>query len=157
MKKTLLLIAISLFALSAAARAQDPFIGTWKQNLAKSKYDPASGTPKAGTTVKREAVPGGGVKVTTDGTDAQGKPTHTEYTAKYDGKDNPLKGNANYDTISLRLTDPKTRIAVYKKGGMVVRMSRTTVSADGKSGVTEDVGAYGTGPAFHNATFFDKQ
>jgi hypothetical protein len=151
-------VVMFLFVFSAAAWAQqDPFLGTWKQNMAKSVYDPASMTPKSGTTVKREAAPGGGVNITTDGMDAQGKPTHTEYTAKYDGKDNPVKGSPNYDTISLRLTNPNTRIAVYKKAGVVVRMSRTTVSKDGKSNITEDVGAYGTGPAFRSSAFFDKQ
>ena len=39
----------------AAQAQQDPLIGTWKQNMAKSKYDPANLTPKSGTTVKREA------------------------------------------------------------------------------------------------------
>jgi hypothetical protein len=142
MKLRALIFVLAIVAATPGMWAQqDPFIGTWKQNLAKSKYDPGP-PPKGPTTVRREAAPGGGVKVTTDGMNAQGQPTHTEYTAKYDGTDTPLKGSPNYDTVLWRLTNPNTRMAVYKKGGVVVRMSRATVSKDGKSLTTEDVGVY---------------
>ena len=157
MKKTLLLIAISLFAFSSAWAQQDPFLGTWKQNLAKSKYDPASGTPKAGTTVKREAA-GSGYKVTTDGMNAQGAPTHTEYTtATLDGKDYPLKGSADYDSVAIKKIDANTIITINKKGGATVRMLRTTVSKDGKTSTSDQVGYNAQGMAFHNVTVFDKQ
>ena len=48
-------------------QAGSPTIGTWKLNLAKSKYDPANLAPKSMTT-KMEAV-GGSIKSTTIGTD----------------------------------------------------------------------------------------
>jgi hypothetical protein len=61
--------------------AADAFIGTWKLNEAKSKL--SAGGPK-NTTVVYEAA-GDNVKVTTDGTE-DGKPTHSEWTGKFDGK-----------------------------------------------------------------------
>jgi hypothetical protein len=48
------------------------FMGTWKLNEAKSKFTPGTGE---NTTVVYEAG-GDSVKVTVDGVDADGKPTH---------------------------------------------------------------------------------
>ena len=135
----------------------DPFVGTWKQNLAKSRYDPASLTPKTGTTLKREAV-GSGYKTTTDGMNAQGAATHTEYTAAtLDGKDYPVKGSPDYDSVSIKKIDANTQISVYKKGGTVVRMYRTIMSTDGKTFTSNQIGDTAQGVAFHNLTVFDKQ
>src|SRR5215470_17760684 len=72
----------------------DPFIGTWKLNLAKSKYSPGP-SPKS-QTVTHEAV-GQGVKFTAKGTDAEGKPIDFQFTANYDGKDYPVTGNPIFD------------------------------------------------------------
>ncbi len=69
----------------------------------------------------------------------------------------PHKGNPNYDTISFRLTNPRTRVTVYKKDGVVVRMTRITLAADSKSSIHHEVGAYVGAPAFHNITVFEKQ
>ena len=148
---------VTFAVLSSAGWAQqDPFIGTWKQNMAKSKYDPASVTPKAGTTVKREAAGANAYKVTTDGMNPQGATTHTEYTATLDGKDSPLKGSADYDSVSIKKTDANTLITVNRKGGTVVRMLRTVVSKDGKTSTSDQVGYNAQGSAFHNVTVFDK-
>src|ERR1041385_6449595 len=70
-------------------------------SVAKSKYSP--GPASKSQTVKQEAWEGG-VKLTTDGMDSDGKPTHTEYAAKFDGKDYPWKGNPNADMISIKRT-----------------------------------------------------
>src|SRR5262245_2998960 len=71
-------------------------IGTWKLNLAKSKYSPGP-APKS-QAVTYEAV-GQGVKVTAKGTNAEGQPVDYQYTANYDGKDYPITGNPNFDAI----------------------------------------------------------
>ena len=158
MLKKLTVLSLFVVAFSITARAQqDPFVGTWKMNLAKSKFDPASQAPKGPTTVKREAAPDGAFHVTTDGTDAQGKPTHTEFTFKYDSKDYPVKGSTGYDTEAFTRIDPNTRIIIYKKGGNVVRMQRQVVAKDGKSSANDEFGAYAGSAPFHNVTVFDKQ
>jgi ribosomal protein L21E len=64
-------------------------MGTWKLNEAKSKI--GAGSPK-NTTVVYEAT-GDDVKVTVDGTDGDGKPVHSEWTGKYDGKDYGHRGS----------------------------------------------------------------
>ena len=40
---------------------------------------------------------GDSVKVTTDGTDRDGKPVHGEWTGKFDGKDYPVTGDPTTD------------------------------------------------------------
>jgi hypothetical protein len=160
MKHTLAACVVTLLvasATSAHAQQADPFVGTWKQNLAKSTYDPASLTPKSGTTVKR-AASGKGYKLTADAVSAQGAATHTEYTAAtLDGKDYPLTGSKDYDSVALTRIDANTLITVDKKGGAVVRMLRTTVSKDGKTTTSVSVGYNSQGVAFHVVTVFDKQ
>src|ERR1035437_2979541 len=115
-----------VFALTclAAWAQQGPFVGTWKQNLAKSKYSPGP-PPAQGNVTKIEAVPNG-LKVTTTNNppNAQGVSNSTEWTAYYDGKDYPMKDTSNaFDSNSLKKTGPRTLEAVSKKDGKVMRTS----------------------------------
>jgi len=84
MKARMLLLTLALcFAGTAASFAQSPQMGTWKLDEAKSKIP--AGMVKNSTVIY--AAEGDSVKVTTDGTGGDGKPIHTEWTGKFDGKD----------------------------------------------------------------------
>jgi hypothetical protein len=61
-----------------SAQASNPRLGTWKLNVEKSKYHP--GPAPQSVTMKIEAA-GEGEKATTEGVNATGAPTQTEYTA----------------------------------------------------------------------------
>src|SRR5260370_16505956 len=111
---TLLFVAL---ALSVVARAADQHSGTWKMNPAKSKYSPGP-TPKS-ITVKIDSE-GDSIKLSSEGIDAAGNPTHVEYTAKYDGKDYPITGVPNADTVALERLDASTTRSTKKKGAPVV-------------------------------------
>ena len=69
--------------LGAAAHASDNHVGTWKLNLAKSKYRPGP-APKEGW-LKIESQTDG-LKFTIHGTDAEAKTVHFEFSPKFDGK-----------------------------------------------------------------------
>ena len=88
-------------ALPQAGLAQShPLIGTWKVNLAKSKYSP--GPPPRSNTAIWEAV-GQGFRTRTEGIDAQGNPTKTDAGVfSFDGKSYPYTGNAAYDASSYK-------------------------------------------------------
>jgi hypothetical protein len=151
-------VAVALVVIAggkARAQASDPQAGTWKENMSKSKYNPASLTPKTGNT-KRE-VAGSGYKTTTDGIDAKGAPTHTESTANLDGKDYPLTGSADRDSVSYKKIDANTLIEVDKKAGAVTRMLRIVVSKDGKTRTVDSVGYNAQGVAFHNTAVYERQ
>jgi len=96
-------VAFSVLSFPAAAQSADPWLGTWKVNLAKSTYSPGP-KPTTAATVKIEPWQGG-MKTTIDATNAQGQPTHTETIGKFDGKDNPVSGAAAPNTT----TEPRIR------------------------------------------------
>lgn len=151
---TLLLTSILVFA---APIAHAEIAGTWKQNLAKSKFDPGP-IPMNPQSAKWE-VAGSGYKVTVDAMNNQGVANHIEYTvATLDGKDYPVKSTSStpgYDTISYKRIDPNTIIIVYKLAGTVNRISRMIESKDGKSLVLDQLG-YGPQGASNNTIVFER-
>jgi hypothetical protein len=98
--KALLLLAVALATtLPQIGFAQsNSSAGTWKLNLAKSKYSP--GPPPRSSTLAFQ-VEGQSLRATTEGIDAQGNPTkvvHGPYL--YDGKSYPVTGSRTYDAAS---------------------------------------------------------
>jgi hypothetical protein len=127
--RTILLTLALCLAGVAVVFADDANMGTWKLNEAKSKL--AAEAPK-NTTVVYEAA-GDSVKVTVDGTDKDGKSTHTEWTGKFDGKDYPVTGDPTSDARSLKRVNDRTLALTGKKDGKVATTGRIAVAADGKS------------------------
>jgi len=60
------------------------------------------------------------------------QPTGESYTAKFDGKDYPVKGAYGYSSVSLRRVDPRTFGETDKRDGKVIEVDSMTVSPDGK-------------------------
>src|ERR1019366_5134396 len=106
---------IALAITTVAAFGADNTLGTWKLNVAKSKYTPAP-MPVKSLTITREASDGG-VKQTTTGEQADGTQENAGYTAKYDGKDVQVSGNAPYDTIAIKQVNANTLTDERKKTG----------------------------------------
>ena len=137
-----------------SAQEPDPRIGTWKLNLAKSRYSPGP-APKS-LTVKVEPT-GQGEKVTTEGVNADGARTATQYRANFDGKDNPLTGSPIADTVSLKRINARTTERTDKKGGKTVQVLTRVVSADGKKMTVTVKGTNAQGQAVKNVVVFEKQ
>jgi hypothetical protein len=151
--QTALLLAVLTLGVAATA-SPDALSGTWKMNPAKSKYSPGP-TPKSLTvTIESDE---NNYKVTAEGTDAEGKPTHVEYSAKFDGKDYPATGIPNADTVSVKRIDANTVQTTQKKGGQVVMTVTTKVSTDGKTRTSTFTGKNAEGKDVHNQVVFDKQ
>src|SRR5262245_3828645 len=125
-----LTVAVSALVLGGIAQAADNQVGTWKLNVAKSKYSPGPAPKESTTTVAAEP---NGYKVTIHGTNAEGNPIHIEMSPKLDGKDYPMTGNPNADMISLKKIDDYTTEAVTKKNGKPMVTTRTVIAKDGKS------------------------
>lgn len=145
---------------SLHARAQqDPFVGTWKLDLAKSRYDPPSLAPKGGPArAVRIEIFGEGYKLITDGVNAQGAATLTEHTVPtLDGNDYPVMSSPSHDAEAWKKIDANTCIEVDKKSGAVVSMTRLVVSRDGKTLEGDGIGYTARGVAFHNVAVFDRQ
>jgi hypothetical protein len=150
----LALVVLFVPALSRVTFGEDNNVGTWKLNLAKSKYSPGP-APKS-QTLKLEAADDG-VKYTADGIGPDGKPTHQEFTAKYDGKDYPFKGNPDADSISYKRIDANTVEAVTKQGGKTTVTAKVVISKDGKTRTLTMTGKNAKGQAVSNTVVYDKQ
>jgi len=157
--KRIAIAVVTLVAFSSAGQAQspDPWIGTWKVNLAKSTYSPGPKPTVAGT-VKVEAVAGGGMKTTIDGTNPQGQPTHTETIGTFDSKDNPVKGAAApKTTTAYKRIDARTFEAMGKVDGKPTVTTRVTISADGKTLTASQNGKSLEGQTVKNVIVADRQ
>jgi hypothetical protein len=152
--KTLIVLLLCGFALSVAAASADPHVGTWKLSLAKSKYSPGP-APKE-VTMKIEAK-GAGFRLTQTGTDATGKPIKVDFTANYDGKDTPVTGVSNTDTIAVKRVDANTSESTLKKAGKVVMTVTSVVSKDGKTRTSTFKGTDPAGKPVNNVAVYDKQ
>src|SRR5260370_27690397 len=113
------LFVLSLLVLSSVPLlAQDnPFVGPWKLNLAKSKFEPGP-APKSQT--RTVVAQGDGAKYTFDGVAADGTPFSYSFTVKYDGKDYPVTGTgmpAGADSIAIKLVGTNKAEATQQKGG----------------------------------------
>jgi hypothetical protein len=153
MKAKPILLTLALCFVAALGFASNPNMGTWKLNEAKSKFPP--GAPKNQTVVYEAA--GDKVKVTVDGVDGEGKPTHNEWTGMFDGKDYPLTGDPNADTRAYKKIDDRTTELTNKKGGKVVAMGKIVISADGKSRTVTVSGTDPMGKKMESTAVYDKQ
>jgi hypothetical protein len=131
------LVVISVLLFTAVVIAADNNVGTWQLNLSKSNYSPGP-APKS-QTLKIEAWGDDGVKYAADGVGADGKPTHTEFQAKYDGKDYPFKGNPDADLLSYKRIDANTLEATTTLKGKNKTAVKVVVSADGKTRTVSSV------------------
>ncbi len=147
------LTLVMLFVGLAMCSAQNPNLGTWKLNEAKSKIP--TGSAK-NITVTYEAA-GDSIKGTIDGIDGQGKPTHTEWTGKFDGKDYPVTGDPTQDTRAIKQVDDHHYVLTIKKAGKVTITGKAMIAADGKSRTVTVSGMDSMGMKIEVVSVYDKQ
>jgi hypothetical protein len=63
-------------------------------------------------------------------------PTGVNWTAKFDGRDSPVKGSYGFDSVSLKQINDRTIEVSYKRGGKLIEVDKMTVSTDGKAMTT---------------------
>ena len=158
MRKSLFRVSLAAFCAivvsSSVALAADNWLGTWKVDLAKSKYSPGP-APKS-LTLKFEATPGG-IKFTGDGVSADGKPNHSMFLSKFDGKDVPYEGVPDADMASPMKIDDNSYSNTWKKGGETTITAQVVVSADGKTMTITQTGTNAKGEAVSNAIVYKKK
>jgi len=135
-----------------AQKGSERFMGTWKLNEAKSKIP--AGAPKNNTVVYEPS--GGSVKVTIDGTDASGNPTHNEWTGKFDGNDYPVTGDPNSDTRSVEFRNAHHLAFKVKKGGKVTASGAIYLSPDRRSRTVDSTTKDAQGKKVKSTAVYDK-
>jgi hypothetical protein len=162
-------LALPLTALVAVGVAQTTdksYFGTWKLNVAKSKYEPGPG-PKEQTRIHEDAG-NGEIRITTQGVGPQGNPTSTTYTYRLDGKDYPVTNTgkppagapapAGPNTIAFKAVDAYTVTFTQKTSdGKVVGTGSRTVSKDGKTMTITTKGTNQQGQPTSTSQVWEKQ
>lgn len=156
------LVVASVAILFAVAAPQvgfaqdDPMIGTWKLNIAKSTYKP--GPPPRSVTLTGVAT-GQGVTVTADAVTAAGAATKAVFTIVHDGKFHPITGSQVADANAALRTDPYTVEYAYTKEGSLVQVGTITFARDGRSLTiaSKGISVLAAGQRVDNVAFYDKQ
>ena len=128
--RTITLVVAALSLSAGLLAADDPFMGTWKQNASKS---PQMAPDRQRNVVRKyEPIPNG-LKLSWEAIDDKGEVTRWVVEVKFDGKDYPVVGNAGFDTLALKRVDQYTIEGTSKKDGLVAVELRWVVSKDGKT------------------------
>jgi hypothetical protein len=155
MKPKPIALTLGLIFAAGALYAADPWMGTWKLNESKSKLAPHTG--KNHTVVYSGGMMGK-VKVTVDGTDADGKAAHNEWSGKFDGKDYAVKGDTSQgDMRSYTKVNDHTLDMTVKKEGKVTGTGKIVVAADGKSRTVTLNGTNAKGKKVKSVAVYDKE
>jgi opacity protein-like surface antigen len=147
-------LAVGGAAAASAADATDPVVGTWKLNVAQSKFSPGP-APKSQT--RSYVATADGIAMTYTGVAADGSAVNGKSTFRYDGKDYPISGSADFDTLSLKRIDATTIESTQKKAGKATGMTVRTVAGDGKILTLKSKGTDAKGKAYDNVMVFDRQ
>jgi hypothetical protein len=150
--KTIGLAMLLSIAAGAMCFANNPTMGTWKLNESKSTFGDGAGK----STMVVWAKAGNQHKCTVDGTDADGKKTHSVWTGKLDGKDYPIMGDAQSDTRSFKMSDENTLDMVSKKHGKTVGEGTIVVASDRKTRTVTSTITNAKGAKVTSTQFYDK-
>jgi hypothetical protein len=153
MKKIVAIALLSTLFLGTAGFAADAVDGTWKLNVAKSKF---SGTaPKSCTRVYTEGADGTSLDQKLVGAD--GKEMAMHVTLAYDGKPHAMTGNPDADFGTGKAIDARTSDFTLTKGGKTSGTVHRVVSADGKTLTVHNKGTHADGTSYDDTMVFDKQ
>ena len=107
----------------------DRALGAWRFLPAESRYESA---PAPRQSQRQWVADGDWVRFLHDGVNADGKPFHTEFRARYDGKPYPFTGGALYDHVALFWRNASRVDQVFTKQGAVTVRARRSISRDGR-------------------------
>jgi hypothetical protein len=153
MVKIVTIALLSTLFLGTTAFAADAVDGTWKLNIAKSKFsDPA---PKSLTRVYTETADGTTLDQKTVGAD--GKEMSMHLITAFDGKAHAITGNPDADSGSGKAINSHTSDFTLTKGGKVVGTVHRVVSADGKTLTVNNKGTRADGKSYDETLVFDRE
>lgn len=151
------ILVVSSVASSPLFAQANPFVGTWKLNVARSKFE---GVPTPKSLTRTVVVDGKGAKYTFEGVAADGAPISYGFSTNYDGKDNPVTGKGmpgGADSVSLGKISGNKSSGILKKGGKEIGKSEVEVSKDGKVTTVKSKVTLPDGKESHSETVYDKQ
>lgn len=151
-----LLVVGAVVAGASMAQTQSSFVGTWKLNLAKSKYE---GTPTPKSLTRTVTAEGSGLKYSFEGEAADGSKISYSFTTNLDGKDSAITGvgmPAGADAVALSKPSAHKISGALKKGGARIGSASSAISTDGKT-VTVNTKAKIDGKEVKTEQVYEKQ
>ena len=153
------ILGLAVLAGTASAQSKDdPSIGSWKLNVAKSTFTP--GPPIKGDTRSYEVNDEGWLIVMTETIQPDGKRTGVRFAAKFDGKAYPQIGRfaPTVTLITYEPVDKRTlKYTQRDSSGKVVSTNTRIVSADGKTMTIEQKTTDDKGRPVVNVELFERQ
>jgi hypothetical protein len=152
----LLVVMTALASVAWPLSNDDPRVGTWELNLAKSTFRP--GPPPIRQTITFQAA-GPHWSALLQGVDASGHPINPEVSnleINFDGNDHPTPA-MDYDTSAWKQINATTYEVIRKKAGKVVLTSMNVVSKDGMTMTITTKGHNAAGQTIFNVRVYDKR
>ena len=155
MRRLRFLIAFSVIS-TAMLAADSPFVGTWKLNVAKSKFAP--GTAMKEVTVTFEAV-GDEMKRTVVGVDADGQQVNQNSTIAWDGEAHKIEAPPDPPIMVAvkKVNNHTLDVTVKQPDGKALETVKAVVLHDGKSMTVTVKGEDLKGRKLDNTEVFEKQ
>ena len=156
--KASLLLAMLVVSASLWGQ-QDPQVGTWKLNVAKSKYSP--GPPPRSGTIAIEPYGTDGLKVAIELWNPQGEKLTIGYSPRFDGKEYPRietgAGAVPGQTVTIRRMDTHTIERIAYLAGKKLTTERWVISPDGKTRTVTQTGTNPQGVQVNIVMVYEKQ
>lgn len=143
-----------LVAVQSPAPTDERVLGTWRLNVAKSKFIPGPPYKEETRTYEPHEQ---GVRATIKRTFADGHSATIEYVANYDSLEYPVTGSTDYDAIRLKKVDAYTSEAVLGHAGNVFATTRRIISEDSKTMTITFQASEFQGSRVNNVMVYDKQ
>ena len=149
-----LAIVAAVSAVPIAAADADPVVGTWQLNAAKSTF--TSG-PAIKSQTRTYSQSGSSITLVMKTVGADGKEATTHTTYQLNGKDFPVTGTPDYDSLAGKQVDSATAEFTLKKGGKTIGTTSRTVSKDGKTLTSKNKSTTASGEKSNYVLVFGKQ
>ena len=144
---------LALIGVQLIAQGTDLIIGNWELNVAKSK----STAPASKSESRSYVLAGQDIKASAKGVDADGKPYASQWSIRYDGRDQTVSGNPDFDSVSFKRIDAYTTEFTQKKAGKVVSTGTRSFSKDGKIMTLASKGIDAAGKTFDDLSVFERR
>jgi hypothetical protein len=118
-------VMLGLSVPRVSAQAPNPRFGKWKLK--------SDAPPPSSNVMTYEPFGAKGMKITIDAVNRDGVKSQWFYTTNFDGKDEPVTGNAGTDTGAVRVITDRINEIVYKKDGKISQVLTNVLSPDGST------------------------
>jgi hypothetical protein len=147
-----LVLALPAFAATVAPFSSDPLAGSWRANLAASRF--AAGLPRPRSLMMTcVPEPQRHIACIAVRAAANGRLDTANFSARYDGRPYPVSGVRQMDFVTLRRKADDV-IAVFSKGKRPAFAYRMTRSADGRHLTVRSIHPF-TGETLYSIVQYD--